>query len=527
MNDRSYFAIHNDKYISFPSHSTNVMKLYSDAEFYLVKEIIDAQQVFRIVDVNGVPSTYPLSCGTLYGFTLNTSTEKIYLTLEIKDRVTNTFVRHSQSLKLENRDNVDVKTIIESVFATIEQYASTQIVPRNEIWYKTSNGRVVQFYSCYDEEIDFIDNFGANLISNTYVSGRGTLLFDGDVTKVGEALNHSNLTTIYLPDSVVEIEDSAFNGCAELEQFVSELASNDGRCLIVNNEIKAFAPSGLCKYTIPQGVNKMNDCFSECKQLIEIDIPEGVIDLSVDGCCNLSRIHIPNSVQSLDFCAFGQCHSLDSVEIPYGITKIGIYCFENCHNLTRVIVPESVSRIDDGAFIQCSRLDDIVLPSSINYVGSQAFNECISLSAIELPTSLQNVGTGAFENCSSLEHIVFPLALKVLNARMFKGCESLKRVDIPDTIEVIREECFKGCKHLKQVTIGCSVSSIENGVFQGCSQLSQLYCRAVTPPNMDSKVFGKGRPKCRIYVPMQSLELYKHSKAWKQYSDYIEGYEFE
>lgn len=71
------------------------------------------------------------------------------------------------------------------------------------------------------------------------------------------------------------------------------------------------------------------------------------------------------------------------------------------------------------------------------------------------------------------------------------------------------------------------MSSIENGVFQGCSQLSQLYCKTVTPPNMDSKVFGKGRPKCRIYVPMQSLELYKHSKAWKPYSDYIEGYEFE
>lgn len=501
MKDLSYLAVHKDLYISLPSRSSKFMKLYPDAEFYLVREVVDTNQVFRIVDANGTPTTYLLSCGELYGFILNASNAKPEITLEIKDRIAHSFVRYSQILEC---DNIDIKTIIESVFAVVEQYAVTQIVPNNEIWYKTSDGKVVEFNSYCDEEIDYVDNFGANLISNTYISGRGILLFDNNVTKVGEAFNHSNLTSIYLPNCITEVDDGAFDGCEYLEQFISILASDDRRCLIINNEVKAFAPAGLMKYSIPQGVKKINYCFNDRKHLTELDIPDGVIDLSVDGCSRLSSIYIPNSIQSLEFCAFGDCHSLSSVEIPNGINKIGVYCFENCHNLTRVIIPDSVTRIEDGAFVGCGSLNDIVLPKGTTYIGSQAF-----------------------ENCFSLSKITLPITLKQINSYIFKGCENLKCIEIPDTIECIGEECFRGCKRLKEATIGKSVSSIERSAFQGCSRLSQLYCKAIVPPKIEPNIFGKGRPKCKIYVPMQSVALYKKSKGWRLYSDYIEGCEYE
>jgi hypothetical protein len=77
-------------------------------------------------------------------------------------------------------------------------------IPKNQIWYTSSDGNVVAPYKT--------DVFGANIVSNTYENGVGVITFDGDITTIGEEAFYycSSLTSVTIPDSVTKIEKKAF-----------------------------------------------------------------------------------------------------------------------------------------------------------------------------------------------------------------------------------------------------------------------------------------------------------------------------
>lgn len=77
----------------------------------------------------------------------------------------------------------------------------------NTITYTSSDGQVVTpFYG---------DVFGANIISNVYLNGVGTITFDGEVTTIGGSAFYwrRSLTSITIPSSVTSIGDYAFYEC--------------------------------------------------------------------------------------------------------------------------------------------------------------------------------------------------------------------------------------------------------------------------------------------------------------------------
>ena len=62
------------------------------------------------------------------------------------------------------------------------------------------------------------DVFGASIVSNEYVGGKGIITFDGEVTSIGYSAFYacSGLTSLDIPNSVTSIGISAFNGCSGL-----------------------------------------------------------------------------------------------------------------------------------------------------------------------------------------------------------------------------------------------------------------------------------------------------------------------
>ena len=97
-------------------------------------------------------------------------------------------------------------TITREVAMTEISDPSTEI-PNNQIWYISSDGKVVTPYSSRV--------FGANIVSNTYENGKGVIKFDGAVTEIGAyAFEYrSSLTSITIPNSVTSIGDVAFAYC--------------------------------------------------------------------------------------------------------------------------------------------------------------------------------------------------------------------------------------------------------------------------------------------------------------------------
>lgn len=155
--------------------------------------------------------------------------------------------------------------------------------------------------------------FGANIISNTYINGRGIITFDGPVTTIGAKafFGRSTLASITIPNSVTSIGNDAFYNC-----------------------------SSLTNITIPESVTLIGrSAFGNCFALTSVTIPESVTSIGDDvfaGCSALTSVTIPNNVTSIGSEAFRSCTSLTSVTIPNNVTSIRNYAFCYCSKLAEV-----------------------------------------------------------------------------------------------------------------------------------------------------------------------------------------------
>ena len=149
--------------------------------------------------------------------------------------------------------------------------------------------------------------------------------------------NCSNLISVTIPDGVTTIGDSAFTGCDSLTEFTGKFAEDNGRILVVDGTLVAFAPAGITEYSIPDGVTTIGDS-------------------AFRDCVNLTSVTISDSVVNIGPIAFGYCDNLTSVTIPDSVTTIGNYAFTYCDNLTSVTIGNSVTTIGTSTFNGCKSL---------------------------------------------------------------------------------------------------------------------------------------------------------------------------
>lgn len=163
------------------------------------------------------------------------------------------------------------------------------------------------------------------------------------VTKIGYVAFKSctGLTSVTIGDGVTSIGNEAFEGCTSLKEFKGKFAEDNGRCLIIDGVLNAFAlDCGVTQYTIPESVTTIKDsAFSKCTRL--------------------TNIIIPNSVTTIKDSAFNQCTNITSVTIGDSVTTIGYGAFYNCNKLTSITIPDSVTKIGNQAFYFCSRLKSV------------------------------------------------------------------------------------------------------------------------------------------------------------------------
>ena len=88
------------------------------------------------------------------------------------------------------------------------------------------------------------------------------------------------LTSVTIPDSVSIIGEGAFGACYGLERFEGSNVSADGRCLILNGMLMAFAPAGLTEYSIPEGATSIAMfTFQKLEHLTTVHFPAGLTDI--------------------------------------------------------------------------------------------------------------------------------------------------------------------------------------------------------------------------------------------------------
>ena len=427
----------------------------------------------------------------------------------------------------------NIEVTINGAFGGENEYIVRDTPANNEIWY--TNGSTTQATTPYKTDVFG----GANIVSNTYNAEKEcwVIKFDGDVTEIGKwTFQGSTITSIYvpkgvtkigqwafydcyrlisatIPDSVTEIADSAFSECDRLEKFNGKIASKDGRCLILNGEIRAFAPYGLTEYTIPDGVTMIGRAiFSGCSNLTSVTVPDSLTKIGswvFSECDNLVKFN--GKFASKD----GRCLIINNV--LYGFARYGISEYE---------IPDGVTKIGTTVFEGCDNLKSVTIPDSVTEIESEAFHGCNSLTSINIPDGVIKIGQWAFYDCSSLTSITIPNGVTKIEDNVFCRCINLASVTIPDSVKEIGIMAFYNCDGLTSVTIPYSVTKMGGNTFEHCSNLTSVYCKATTPPtglwNFDSNASDR-----KIYVPAESLEKYKNSWYWSEYADDIVGYDFD
>lgn len=389
---------------------------------------------------------------------------------------------------------------------TIQPMAALEVecketIPNNEIWYTSSDGNIIT--------PNATDVFGANIISNTFENGKGIILFDADVTSLGDWAFSSchNLTSITLPNSIITLGYSPFQDCKNIKEFNGKYAADGGRCLIKDNAIIAYASASGTEYTIPDGVAVIAArSFWKNENLTNVIIPDSIISIEECAfyyCTNLKSLSIPNSVTTIGESAFGWCLDLENITLPKGIKEISSSLFNQCEKLTDITMPDSVVTIQYSAFMNCKSLTNIIIPDNVSEIKRQAFYGCESLLSITIPDSVMTIGDQAFEFCDSLKIVDIGSNVSSLGNWVFRSCLNIERFTgkyatdggrcliknneiiayanasgneytIPKGVVTIAWDSFYRCNNLTNITIPDSVTTIGSGAFASCTGLTSV-----------------------------------------------------
>ena len=362
----------------------------------------------------------------------------------------------------------------------------TPTIKNNQIIYTTVDGNSIQ-PSKYA-------NFGANIVSNEYINGKGIITFDKDITIIPNDafINNLTLLSVILPNQVETIGSSAFSGCKYLEQVT------------------------IGKYTLSIGGN----AFYGCIRLNSINFPSELKYINgnaFNNCDALTEITLPNSLKTIGYSAFSNCDKLAKVDLGQGVTEMGNYAFSACPSIKEIVIPNSVTSIGEYAFDKCTNLATVTVGDSTITIGASAFNGCSELTTVVLGKKVETIGGNAFYGCIRLSSINFPAELKYINGNAFNNCDALTEITLPNSVKTIGYSAFSDCDKLAKVDLGQGVTEIGNYAFSECGKLVNIYCRPTTPPTIGYYTFNNIGDDYKIYVPAESLDTYTNKWTTHEY----------
>lgn len=266
------------------------------------------------------------------------------------------------------------------------------------------------------------------------------------VTKIGEGafLECEGLTSVVIPNTVLEVENHAFYGCTNLDNVT------------LSDNITSIGYAAFCG----------------CESLSTVNLPSTLTELGEAAFREtaITAITIPTGLSEIPNQAFFLCGQLQSVTIPSSVSKIGRYAFGYCRNIRYVNFLGTVDQwnsIDimtfmygwDGGswggdeanpirfarrlFINGQLLTDLSFSDTVTHIGNN-FRYDTALTSLTMHNGIASMAPLAFDYCIGLENITLSSGLDSLKTRTFYGCARLSQLNIPSSIVYIGDSVFFG-----------------------------------------------------------------------------------
>ena len=338
------------------------------------------------------------------------------------------------------------------------------------------------------------------------------------------------------------------NGDVEIIKYtgkkkkVTVPARIDGKDVVF---VEGFRYTHVTNVTIPDSVMSIGDsAFEGCKKLKKVKLSKKITTIPWDAfrnCDSLTTVNMSGNISKIGYYAFQNCGELLSVG-DLTLKEIEWNAFENCKKLAGTItLDSSIENIPDYCFYHCKKLD-FRIPDKDWKVGEFAFAGCPKISKRYLSP---DVSADAYAGCANIDTVIvkddnvveengiyyskdkktliyvrpdysgtldFLKQVETIGAYAFSGFRQ-KKVKIPDNIREIKEGAFYGAK-CKSVTWNKKVKDIADNMFRE-SALEKV----VIPKGV--KTIG-----CRALWDMAKCVSVSLSASVQSWADYAPGDDF-
>ena len=341
------------------------------------------------------------------------------------------------------------------------------------------------------------------------------------------------LTTLKLPEGLVEIGTKAFDSCA------------------------------LKNITFPSTLRVIGERAFYNNKLNSLKLPEGleVIGKEAFAWCEVSSLQLPGSLKVIGEEAF-YTHKLNSLTIPAGVERIehGAFRPNGKATLKKVAFEGAATELGKGIFgyddgerdyyyahrkeIQANNgqytydssnpdnwIDYYAAESQYDvqeltltcYPGSTAdrlyqynvkksypkwgeehiattpadpvlqaglYTPADQIYEIIIPEGVTEIPDGAFAGLITLNKVKLPSTLKIIGERAFADCSALAEITLPKELEKIGKGCFSGCGQLTKINLPKGITEIPDEAFLNCSSMKQATLQNAAIVRIGDQAFG-------------------------------------
>ncbi len=203
----------------------------------------------------------------------------------------------------------------------------------------------------------------------------------------------------------------------ELNPDNHNLRLDNGALYDINTTILYFVPRDAAEFTIPDTVKEIEySAFSGCDSMSTLNTGDGIEELDIyNGLTSLKKLVFGANVRNTSYTAnfirgSAELSEIDVSEDNPNFTTDGAALFNKqkttlCfvpRNLSEYEIPEGVTEIAYGAFAHCNSIESIVIPDGVEKISGMAFEECLNLKSATIAATVSTIVSSAFYGCENL-----------------------------------------------------------------------------------------------------------------------------
>lgn len=191
----------------------------------------------------------------------------------------------------------------------------------------------------------------------------------------------------------------------------------------------------------------------------------------------------------------------------FGIGSV-VFTNEASSIVESITIPKTIKIINKNVLAGCPNLKTVIVDSENPYYDSRE-------SCNAIITTSQNRSFTPNTLIAGCKATTIPNSVVEIGENAFYNCQSLETITIPNSITKIGISAFNACTALSAITLSENLTAIGEWAFDDCNNLIEVVCYATQPPTISRYTFLGISPT--IYVPVESIELYRKTNIWKDF----------